>query len=305
MLQIHTHQWLATFGGAGNGEYRKELHRALDVFEWYAKEHALPLASIVVRLDGLYGTEAVIEDVLKRGFSILVRCKMYGFLDRPDIQARLQAPPDQHVCHPETGTSRALFDCAPFLLTPTHPNMRLIIATHPETTVKAAIGVTRDNIVHELFLTSLPQTGFTASDVLDVSLNRGAFETVLADEDVEQDPDRWVSRTPCGQECWQILSQLVWNLRLEFGQQISSSPLRFTTFSPALLNNPPTPDDPPTPDTIPKGRLLWARSTRKGLFAGSDFPLQPDGTLRCPADHPLMPHSRTSGTAWYTLFLCC
>lgn len=75
-LAIHTHQWLGTFGGAGNGDHREELNRALDVLEWYAKEHSIPKAQIVVRLDGLYGTEAVIEDVLKRGFSILVRCKL-------------------------------------------------------------------------------------------------------------------------------------------------------------------------------------------------------------------------------------
>ena len=37
---------------------------------------------------------------------------------------------------------------------------------------------------------------------------------VLADEDVEEDPDRWCSYTACGQELWQIACQWVWNLRL-------------------------------------------------------------------------------------------
>jgi hypothetical protein len=36
---------------------------------------------------------------------------------------------------------------------------------------------------------------FSAKDVLDLYLHRGSFETVLADEDLEQDPDRWCSRT--------------------------------------------------------------------------------------------------------------
>jgi hypothetical protein len=52
-------------------------------------------------------------------------------------------------------------------------------------------------------------------------LHRGSFETVLADEDAEQDPDRWCSHTPSGQECWQIISQWMWNLRLELGQHLS------------------------------------------------------------------------------------
>src|SRR5207253_11323213 len=31
LLQAHTHQWMGTFGGAGNGDYRGELNRALQV----------------------------------------------------------------------------------------------------------------------------------------------------------------------------------------------------------------------------------------------------------------------------------
>ncbi len=34
---------------------------------------------------------------------------------------------------------------------------------------------------------------------------------VLADEDVEEDPDRWCSYTECGQELWQIACQWLWN----------------------------------------------------------------------------------------------
>jgi hypothetical protein len=48
--------------------------------------------------------------------------------------------------------------------------------------------------------------------VVALYLHRGAFEAALADEDQEQDPDRWCSHAPCGQECWQIVSQWVWNL---------------------------------------------------------------------------------------------
>jgi len=48
--------------------------------------------------------------------------------------------------------------------------------------------------------------------VLDLSLHRGSFETVLADEDGKQDSDRWCSHNPNGQEFWQILCQWVWNL---------------------------------------------------------------------------------------------
>ena len=39
--------------------------------------------------------------------------------------------------------------------------------------------------VYELFITTLAASGFLVEDVLDVYHGRGAFEAVLADEDVE------------------------------------------------------------------------------------------------------------------------
>jgi hypothetical protein len=60
------------------------------------------------------------------------------------------------------------------------------------------VGVERDGVVYELFVSTLPTPAFTASDVLDLYLHRGSFETVLADEDDEQESDRWYSHTPCG-----------------------------------------------------------------------------------------------------------
>src|SRR5258708_34866015 len=40
------------------------------------------------------------------------------------------------------------------------------------------------------------------------------------------------------------------------------------------------------------GAPQWAATSRVGLFAGADFQPQPDGTLRCPTNHPLYPQER-------------
>ncbi len=109
-----------------------------------------------------------------------------------------------------------------------------MVATHPAGTTKSRVGVTRAGVVYELFLTKLSQDAFTASDVVALYLHRGAFENTLADEDLEQDPDRWCSHAACGQETWQIISQWVWNLRLELGHQLAPEPVRTTEFAPAL-----------------------------------------------------------------------
>ena len=104
---------------------------------------------------------------------------------------------------------RALYDCPDLPLGPDGMRCRLIVATHQAT--KSRIGVTRLGVVYELFVTQLPQSAFMASDVVALYLHRGASAPALADEDQEQDPDRWVSHTATGQQCWQIVSQWLWN----------------------------------------------------------------------------------------------
>ncbi len=205
LLQAHTHQWLGTFSGAGNGDYRGELLRALKAISTYVQAQQVPLSQAVVRLDGHYGDGAIVADLA--GLAYVMRGKDYHLLDLEVVQARLLAPPDTVITHPETGTERALFDFPRLPVTPESPPCRVIVATHPASTRAAAVGTTRDNVVYELFFTALPVGAFSAADVVELYLHRGAFETILSDEDQEQDPDRWCSHSACGQECWQIISQ--------------------------------------------------------------------------------------------------
>jgi FPC/CPF motif-containing protein YcgG len=51
VLQAHSHQWLGTFGGPGNGNYRAELDRACQALISYAGGLCLPLTPILIRLD--------------------------------------------------------------------------------------------------------------------------------------------------------------------------------------------------------------------------------------------------------------
>lgn len=179
ILQAHTYQWLGTYGERGNGDYRGELLKAAEVIASYQAHLHLPLDRALVRLDGLYGNGAIVEDLARGGLSSVMRGKDYDLLDLPEIQARLALPPDQETTHPESGICRMLFDCPDVLLTPTGPRMRLIVATHPVTATKAPIGVTRDGGVYELFYTALPQDAFTPADVLALYLHRGSFETIM------------------------------------------------------------------------------------------------------------------------------
>ena len=73
--------------------------------------------------------------------------------------------------------------------------------------------------------------------------------------------------------------------RCPLGHQLHPDPVRTTEFAPAL--------PPPSPRTAPASGhapphvgLSW----KTGRFSGQDFTLQPDGTLRCPADQQLFAH---------------
>jgi hypothetical protein len=273
ILQAHTHQFLGTFGGPGNGDYRGELLRAIGVITSYATKCALPTASVLLRLDGLYGDAAPLIDVLTAGLGVIARSRDYHLLDLEVVQQVLACPPDQVSIHPESGMTRALYDCPAVPLTPTGPEIRLVVATHALTCSSPKVGVERDGTVYELFVSTLPRPAFTASDVLDLYLHRGSFETVLADEDDEQDSDRWYSHMPCGQEFAQILAQWIWNVRLELGQQLSSTELRTTEFALALetevaSKEESVPVDSPAPSVV-YGPPQWARPSFTHGFPGS------------------------------------
>lgn len=283
--QAHSSQWLGTFGNPGNGLYRTELRQALQAIGRYLAAHHLSQAQALLRFDGQYGTGAVIADLA--GFLFVMRGKDYAVLDHPLVQARLHLPPDQLLHRPESLVVRSLYDSPDVPVGPEGVHCRVVVATHPTGKKKSRIGVTREGIVYELFFTRLPQQGFTASDVVELYLHRGAFEPILADEDVEQDPDRWCSQSSCGQECWQIVAQWIWNLRLELGHQLRPDPVRTTVFAPACS---PGHEDvtPGQGYGSPEVALPW----KAGRFSGRDFSFQPDGTLRCPAGQSLVAHER-------------
>jgi hypothetical protein len=79
--QAHSFHWLGSFGNRGNGRYREELCKGLAAIGRYLATHHLPQERTLVRLDGQYGTGAVLSDVA--GFAFVTRGKDYRLLDHP------------------------------------------------------------------------------------------------------------------------------------------------------------------------------------------------------------------------------
>src|SRR6266566_2282334 len=83
-------------------------------------------------------------------------------------------------------------------------------------------------------------------------------------------------------------NQRFYNVRAR--KHLSATQMRTTEFAPALEAS-SAPVSEPTPAVV-YGSPQWARRSFTGGFPGSAFALQPDGSLLCPANHPLYAQER-------------
>jgi hypothetical protein len=303
ILQAHTQEWLGTFSGAGNGDYQAELDAACRVTVAYLASKGMSPSQAVMRLDGLYGTTAFLVRLHQYKLGFLTRGRMYQLLDHATVQARLQQPSDGVVTHPETQVRREVFD-AGFITDwledqPEQLVRYRVIVTRraaPTDQTPSTVGKRLDDYVYELFLTSHPAACLSATMIVELYQHRGSFEQVLSDEDQEQDPDRWCSLTGYGQEFWQVVSQWVWNMRLEVGAVVQEQPLRWTRWqetqpdaaaSPSLLVTAVMSSDAPHTEELlaSYGPLElaqpWAKARQR--FSAQDFRVLDNDTLECPA----------------------
>jgi len=292
VLQMHTRQWLGSFGGRGNGDYRGELQAALRAVTAYLTGWELPLSSGIVRVDGQYGDSSVIADVVATGVHIVVRKRGYRLLEHPLVQAALAHEPVATMTTRESQVTYEVFDLPQMVLEDGTTSVRLLLTRRAcKRREPISVGKVLGDWVYEQFVTTLPPDGFLATDVLDLYQGRGAFEGALADEDREGDPDRWCSLTTAGQDFWQIVWQWVWNLRLAFSAGCTQAPLREMEWAPPQTGSTQRLAEPAPQEEPEYGPVEWARVCG-GRLGAEAFPLQDDGMLLCPQGIRLW-HSET------------
>lgn len=189
-LQMHTRQWVGTYAGRGNGDYRGELASVLQAITTYLAHFALTVEGALVRLDGQYGDAVVMAQIMLAGVHFVTRGRGYQLLDHPQIQCALAHPSPVRVTSMNTGQVIDLFDGGWLALGEDLPQARVIVARHPAPSGEKAIAVGKrvDGWVYELFMCNLDAARFLAEDVLDLYHGRGAFEAVLADEEARRGP---------------------------------------------------------------------------------------------------------------------
>ena len=112
-----------------------ELRRAIQVITASATKLGLSTASVLLRLDG--------HDARRCSALRCVGCQSrgdcfarrdYRLLDLEVVKQALAQAPDHVSTHPESGMTRALYDCPAVPLTPAGPEVRLVVASHAVTT---------------------------------------------------------------------------------------------------------------------------------------------------------------------------
>src|SRR5262249_16194757 len=101
-LQMHTRQWIGTYAGRGNGDYRAELASALHAITTYLKHFTLAPEVALVRLDGQYGDAAVIAQLIEAGVYLVTRGRGYQILEHPQLQRVLAHSPTASVTRTNT-----------------------------------------------------------------------------------------------------------------------------------------------------------------------------------------------------------
>jgi hypothetical protein len=129
-LHLHTRQWVGTYAGRGNGDYRGELDAALRSIATYLKRFGLPPEVALVRLDGQYGDAVVIAQLMKAGVCLVTRGRGYRMLEHPQLQRALAHPPTASVTRMNTGEVIELFDGGWLPLDEGLPAARVIVARH-------------------------------------------------------------------------------------------------------------------------------------------------------------------------------
>lgn len=238
----HTGEWLGTFGHRGNTALARDLCRGNACIVTYLAARQLPVAMGMVCLDGLYGHAQHISLVDKTGLGWLVRCVDYRLLTHPQVMAALAQQIPSQWTHPDTAVTRQVYEVGSLSWPAAKGEdiglvARLVVTlrepTAKERCGKPRIGIRVGQRIAELFATNQNATAFSAIDIVQLYLYRGAFERELGAEDQRTDPDRFVSGNPAGQEFFQILCQYIDNVRLRLGVQTEQACVRTLLFSEA------------------------------------------------------------------------
>ena len=284
-LHMHTRQWIGTYGGKGNGEYRGELAAALRAITTYLTHFDFPAEVALVRLDGQYGDAAVIAQLMLAGVYLVTRGRGYQLLVHPQIQRILAHPPTASVTASNTGVSVDLFEGGWLELGAGLPHARVIVARHPAPAAdkKVRVGNVWGN---GSMSSSSPQWMRIGSwsrmswiSIMGVEPSKWCLPMRMS----KKMPTAGVPTRSVERRLWQIACQWVWNLRLTLGKMLQGDELREMEWAPPTETAPLFFAWQDPPEAYGPWQCAGESGRAAGRFTADAFTLQEDGKLRCPA----------------------
>lgn len=169
-LTIHTHQWIFTAGGAGNGAPEEEVSSAVERIKRYLQGLGLAESTALLRLDGQFGSPVFLRLLYASGLFFVTRRIGSHLLQRPEVQATLSLAPTAQVPGLDPDQPQELFDRGVLDLDEQGLRGRVIVLRRiaPKGRGRLSGGPRQGNRVDERFLTNVPATRLLAQDVLDV-----------------------------------------------------------------------------------------------------------------------------------------
>jgi hypothetical protein len=282
--QAHTSEWLSQFASVGNGDIWAELEQAAKLINAYMQAHNLNPSQALARLDGAYGWARGVFIFQQCGIGYLMRGCDYKLLDIAEFKLKLAATAPEEFYQVDTDVTRKLYDLG-FInwqggkdkSMAVRSRFIVVCSNAPANKSKPKVGKLKGNKVYELFITDRAGHQLTASDIVSLYYGRGGFEQTLAQEDQEQNPDRFCSQNPCGQEFWQLLAQSVWNLRLRLGFAAQTPEHRHTIWAEAINRSESSPQSLQQNSLIDQSvdsNKLSAQPANTPLLSSNEPPIQ-------------------------------
>jgi hypothetical protein len=240
--------WLHMALNCGSGSVTEQMKHAVEDTLAFFGDDAESLSRTVVVCDGVSGGLPQTRAALTGGLHVLTRFSEYTVLESLKAQHRLESGKWHAVEDSLSGPRREALDLATRVIE--GKPVRIIVSRFRAHARSAArqrgAGITIGEWHYELFLSSLPSTGWAANDLVTLYYGRTAIENRFAAEDREFALSRVFSFSKPGQQLASAIAMTLWNFRVVAGlasvpDATPPRPIRVRTT---------TADLPPSPETV-------------------------------------------------------
>ncbi|MBA2661633.1 MAG: hypothetical protein H0U74_05020 [Bradymonadaceae bacterium] len=221
MLQhAGTGQFLMVRVGAGNGDFKEDLHAALGAVRCFATTHAIALERCLFCCDGVSGGFQQAKAALEFGVPFIGRLACYEVLEEFDAKRAMACGRWERVEDSGSGPRRWALELGSYTLD-NGAQVRLVVSAFvPSDGKKSGAGRFIDGVQYEIFATSLDASAWPASELVTEYYARCGQENRYAQCDNELHISRVFSYNLAGQMLSEAIALWLWNTQTLMGAKM-------------------------------------------------------------------------------------